>query len=48
MASRVSPLNEISFPLLTERIVVLNKKKRNLRKYSVVFFKAFSKKKVFG
>ena len=33
------------FPLLTERIVLSNKKK-NLRKYSVVFFKAFSKKKV--
>ena len=31
------------FPLLTGRIVLSNKK-RNLRKYSVVFFKAFSKK----
>ena len=31
-------------PLLTERIVLSNKK-RNLRKYSVVFFKAFSIKK---
>ena len=36
------------FPLLTGRIVLTNKK-RNLRKYSVVFFlKHFPKKKVFG
>ena len=35
------------FPLLTGRIVLSNKK-RNLRKYSVVVLKAFSKKKVFG
>ena len=28
--------------------IVLSNKKRNLRKYSVVFFKAFSKKKLFG
>ena len=34
------------FPLLIGSIVLLNKK-RNLRKYSVVIFKAFSKKKVF-
>ena len=33
------------FPLLTGRIVLSNKKKRNLRKYSVVSFKAFSPKK---
>ena len=32
------------FPLLTARIVLSNKT-RNLRKYSVVFFKAFSKRK---
>ena len=32
--------------LLTERIVLSNKK-RNLRKYSVVFFKAFKKKKTY-
>ena len=44
MASRGSQLNENNFPLLTGRIVFSNKK-RNLRKYSVVFFKAFSKKK---
>ena len=43
---RGSHLNEIIFPILTRRIVLSNKK-RNLRKYSVVFFKAFSKKKVF-
>ena len=41
MASWSSHLNY--FPLLTGRIV--SNKKRNLRKYSVVFFKAFSKKK---
>ena len=47
MASRGSHMNEIIFPLFTGRIVLSNKK--NLRKYSVVFFKAFSKnKKLFG
>ena len=35
------------FPLLTERIVLSNKK-RNLRKFSVVFLSIFHKKKVFG
>ena len=35
------------FPLLTGRIVLLNKK-RNLRKYSVVFFKPFYKTRVCG
>ena len=35
------------FPLLTGRIVLSNKK-RNLIKYSVVFFKHFPKKKSFG
>ena len=34
------------FPLLTAMIILSNKK-RNLRKYSVVFLKYFSKKKVF-
>ena len=34
------------FPLLTGRIVLSNKR-RNLKKYLVDFFKAFSKKKVF-
>ena len=41
MASRGSHLNEI-IPLLTGGIVLSNKK-RNLRKYSAVFFKAFFK-----
>ena len=45
-ASRGSYLNEIIFPLLTGRIILSNTK-RNLRIYSVVFLKAFSKKKVF-
>ena len=44
MASQGSYLNEIIFPLLTGRIVLSNKK-RNFRKYPVVFFKALSKKK---
>ena len=44
MASRGSHLNEIFFPLLTGRIVLSNIK-RNLRKYSVVFFKHFPKKR---
>ena len=44
MASQGSHLNEIIFHLLSGRIVLSNKK-RNLRKYSVIFFKAFSKKK---
>ena len=47
MASRGSHLNEIVFHYQPEGLY-LKKKKRNLRKYSVVFFKAFSKKKVFG
>ena len=39
---------ELSYlSLLTVKIVLSNKKKRNLRKYSIVFFKAFSKKKLF-
>ena len=48
MASRGSHLNDIIFYLLRGRIVLSNKK-RNLRKYSVIFIKAFFKKKnVFG
>ena len=35
------------FPLLTGRIVLSNKK-RNLRKYSVVFLRHFPKKKLFN
>ena len=37
------PLPWNYFPLLTGRIVLANKK-RNLRKYSIVLFKAFPKK----
>ena len=46
IASR-QPFEWNYFPLLIGRIILSNKK-RNLRKYSVVIFKAFSKKKVFG
>ena len=42
------PFEWYYFPLLTGRIVLSNKK-RNLRKYSVVFFlKHFSKKSIWG
>ena len=47
MASRESHLNEIIFHYEPEGLY-FQIKKINLRKYSVVFFKAFSKKKVFG
>ena len=45
LGQRRQPFEWNYFPLLTERIVLSNKN-RNLRKYSAVFFKAFSKKKV--
>ena len=37
------------FPLLIERIILSNKKKKFAKIFTVVFFKAFSKnKKIFG
>ena len=44
MDSRGSQLNEIIFHILTGRIVLSNAK-RNLTKYSVIFFKVFFPKK---
>ena len=44
LAKRGSHLNEFCFPLLTGRIVLSNKR-RNLRKYSVVFFLTIFRKK---
>ena len=47
MASGGSHFNEIVFIIINRKDYISNKK-RNLRKYSVVFLKHFPKQKVFG
>ena len=47
MASPGQPFEWNYFPLLTGRIVLSNKK-RNFKKYSVVWFEHFPKKKIYG